>query len=275
MLIMTTEFLMRTSRTVLKLPFVLLFVVVFAAACSASPSEGAVQTAIAQTELARPVVVESPTPQPSHTPAPTNTPTPTATATATPTASPTATRVPLMASDLQEMMLKLEDLPAGWVERPASPEDDPEEATATFLCKQYERRAILKASADFSQGQLGPFLTHSVVVYPPGTGADQFKIFLAAVEECAEFTSTENGQTSTWTVTKMSFPRQGEESFAIRVTSQFVLGFIEIDSIQFRVEDVLVSLQHMAFGLDGVDTAQTEAFAHEAEKKLNAILHNR
>jgi len=37
----------------------------------------------------------------------------------------------------------------------------------------------------------------------------------------------------------------------------------------------LVSLQHMAFGLDGVDTAQTEAFAHEAEKKLNAILHNR
>ena len=81
--------------------FLVLLVVLLLAACGTSDS--AIQTAIAETEAARPVPTDTaePTrvPEPSDTPVPTNTPEPTSTPTPQPTATytpqPTATNTPL------------------------------------------------------------------------------------------------------------------------------------------------------------------------------------
>ncbi len=71
-----------------------------------SPSAGAVETAIAQTQAARP----------TSSPVPTVRPTATATkaSTATPTPVPTATQIPLADIDLESLLIQSGDLPAGY-----------------------------------------------------------------------------------------------------------------------------------------------------------------
>lgn len=66
----------------------LFLVVVFLAGCTAAPSEGAVQTAIAQTQLADPSATPLPSPTATLEPTSTHTPTPLLTETPTPTPTP-------------------------------------------------------------------------------------------------------------------------------------------------------------------------------------------
>lgn len=88
--------------------------------CSSAPSEGAVQTAIAQTAALQPsptytpFLTETPAPTETSTPAPTSTqtPTPTETLTPTPTDAPTATPdLRIILIDAREFLLEKEDLP--------------------------------------------------------------------------------------------------------------------------------------------------------------------
>jgi hypothetical protein len=271
--IITTELIMRTSSTLLKSPFALLFVVVFAAGCSTGPSENAIQTAISLTEIAKPTLTA--THQPSNTPTVTSTATPTSTSTptSTPTITPTPTPKPLTQADLEKALISLDDLPAGWAVRTEDEEDEANKETFTFLCQEYQKKSIAKASADFQKGQVGPFLMNSVVTYPPGEAESQFADMLSAVDQCATFTDTQDGTTTEWTVTPISFPKLGEQSFAIRASSEFVLGFIEVDSVYIRIGDTITSIQYMVLGLQSIDSTQTEQFARIAGENLLQV-HN-
>jgi hypothetical protein len=98
-------------------------------ACSSTPSENAIQTAIQQTQAANPTSTSTPEPTrtPTETPRPTETATSTPTATDTPTETPTATPTPdlrIIKEDPQNILLKPEDLPkeaqyflpnSGWI----------------------------------------------------------------------------------------------------------------------------------------------------------------
>lgn len=252
----------------IKLLCLLLFIAMIAAGCSTGPSENAIQTAISLTEIAKPTLTV--TPQPSETPTVTSTATPTSTSTptSTPTITPTPTPKPLTQADLEKALISLDDLPAGWAVRTGDEEDEANKETYTFLCQEYQKKSIAKVSADFQKGQVGPFLMNSVVTYPPGEARNQFADMLSAVDQCATFTDTQDGTTTEWTVTPISFPKLGEQSFAIRASSEFVLGFIEVDSVYIRIEDTITSIQYMVLGLQSIDSTQTEMFARLAEAKL-------
>lgn len=269
-----TERKMKTTNVMLKSSFVLLFVVIIIAGCSTGPSENAVQTAISKTETARPTITA--TPQPSKTPTitPTATPTSTNTPTPTPTFTSTPTPKPLTQADLEKALISLDDLPAGWAVRPG--EDKGNEAskeTFTFLCQEYQRKAIDSASVDFQKSQLGPFLSHSVTVYPPGEAGSQLVKMHSAVDQCPTFKDTQNGTTFDWTVTPISFPQLGDQSFAIRLSSEFALGIIEVDSVYIQIGDTITSVQYMVMGLQSIDSTQTEQFARMAEGKLFQVLN--
>jgi hypothetical protein len=240
-------------------------------ACSQAPSQDAIQTAISLTEEARPTVTITPTSTLTPTSTSTSTPTPTPTQTPTFTPTPTETPKPLTKEVLSRALLRLEDLPAGWYEAPADSEENTS-TTGTFLCTEYEKKAILKAYGDFRKSQLGPILIHSISAYPPDVSADQFNFMLKAADDCKEFTDTENGETTQWTLSIISFPQLGEQSYAIRLSSEFMLGFIQVDSVYFRIGDTISSIQYMVIGLEGIDSAQTEAFARTAEERLWDVL---
>lgn len=260
------------KMTMMKLLYLLPFMAIFTTGCSTSLSENAIQTAISLTETARPTFTA--TPQPSNTPTvtPTATPTPTSTPTSTPTTTPTPTPKPLTQADLEKALLSLDDLPAGWAVRTENEEDEADKETYTFLCQEYQKQSIAKVNADFQKGQVGPFLVNSVVTYPPGEAESQFVAMLSAVDQCATFTDTQDGTTTEWAVTPISFPKLGDQSFAIRASSEFVLGFIEVDSVYIRISDTVTSIQYMVLGLQSIDSTQTEQFARMAEKKLLEVL---
>lgn len=257
----------------MKLLYLLLFVVIFTAGCSTGPSENAIQTAISLTETARPTFTA--TPQPSNTPTvtPTAIPTSTNTPTFTPTTTPTPTPELLTQADLEKALLSLDDLPAGWAVRTEDEEDEADKETYTFLCQEYQKKSIAIASVDFQNGQVGPFLVNSVVAYLPGEAESQFADMLSAVDQCATFTDTQDGTTTEWTVTPISFPKLGDQSFAIRASSEFILGFIEVDSVYIRIGDTVTSIQYMVLGLQSIDSTQTEQFARMAEGRLLLVLN--
>lgn len=258
----------------MKLLISLFLLIIFLTGCSTAPSENAIQTAISLTETAKPTSTKTPLPTSTST----TTATPTATATNTPTATatntPTPTPKPLTQEDLEKALMILDELPAGWAIDPEDEEDDSNEETARFLCTDYEKKSIAKASASFQQGQIGPFLAHSVVTYPPGEATNQFEFMLAAVEQCANFTDTQTGESMEWTVTPISFPKLGDQSMAVRASSEFILGLIEVDSVYIRIGDTMISIQYMVAGLRSIDSTQTEQFARLAEQKLISILGN-
>jgi hypothetical protein len=97
----------------------IILIVIFLVGCSNTPSESAVQTAIALTQASNPTptVTITETPIPTNTPLPTNTPTPTNTQTPLPTDTPTNTPSPtpdlrVIDADPYTFLLKPEDLPA-------------------------------------------------------------------------------------------------------------------------------------------------------------------
>lgn len=100
----------------MRLPLVMLLFSLMLVACS--PSETAIQTAIAETAIAQPIPTETPRPptataRPSSTatltPVPTDTPPPTSTGTSTttPTRTPTSTVTPTATPDLPALDLKI------------------------------------------------------------------------------------------------------------------------------------------------------------------------
>jgi hypothetical protein len=269
MSITATEFKIKTTNAVLKPSYIILFVVIIIAGCTTGPSEHAIQAAISLTETAKPTLTAIP--QPSNTPTVTSTaaPTSTSTSTPTPTFTPTPTPKPLTQAALEKALISLDDLPAGWAVRAGEDKgDEANKETFTFLCQEYQRKAIANASVDFQKAQLGSFLLHSVTAYPPGEAGDQFAKMRSAVDQCATFKDTQDGTTTDWTVTPISFPKLGDQSFAIRLSSEFALGIIEVDSVYIRIGDTITSLQYMVLGLQSIDSTQTELFARLAEEKL-------
>lgn len=256
---------MFTSSTSARfLPNSILLMALIITGCSSRPSESDIQAAIHQTETAR----STATVLPSATSTPTVTPT--STPTSTPTVTPPLTPRPLSQTDLQETLLTLEDIPAGWAKGADEVEDDSD--TFSFLCLEFQKKSIATASVSFEQGQMGPFLVNSLTTYNPDEGKKLFAEMKAAVDQCPIITETQNGETTEWTISPVSFPQLGDESFAVRASSDFLLGFVEMDSVYFRIGDTLSSTMYLVLGLESIDSTLTEQFATTAEKKLTEAI---
>ena len=107
---------------------------------------------------------------------------------------------------------------------------------------------------------LGPFLSESISAYKSVEEAKAaFEDFTAAANDCPEFTDDEDRE---FTISPMSFPAYGDESFAVRMN---VDGF-PADAVQVRVGDVMLSVIQMGMSTD-IELQQT--IVEEALSKLD------
>jgi len=161
-------------------------------------------------------------------------------------------------------------MPTGWTGGVSSEEDQADSSTYTFLCTELQSRALEKVEAEFKKSQLGPFLGHSVALYAQDEVEGTFADLYAASQACTEWTTTkEDGTQQVWQLTPLSFPQFGDESFAVRVTSEVsLLGILEVDSVYIRKGRFIMSVQYMVVGLQGINSEQTEAFVRIAYEKL-------
>ncbi len=155
-------------------------------------------------------------------------------------------------------LLTLEDMPTGWTTEAPSFEPRTPGGTYASFCAELEARSIAAATVDFQKSALGPFMSHTIVVYPTRADAEAaLDDLIAAARDCPELVD-DTGNTNTFS--PLSFPAFGDDTFAMRSS-----GLVEMDVIQVRVDEVLISILHG--GLGPVDSAQTEAFVQMALDK--------
>jgi hypothetical protein len=169
------------------------------------------------------------------------------------------------------------DLPSGWIldqdEDEAEGEED--EDSFTFLCESLPERASYTVNRDFRRSEFGPLLGHSVTLYPTGTAQTALGDFRETAESCAEWETTlDDGSPATFHIQMMSFAQMGDERLALRITTEDMpfFGVAEIDSVYVRHGDLIMQITHMAVGPEGIDSAQTEAFADRALERLDQVL---
>lgn len=201
-------------------------------------------------------------------PAPTDEPQPTDEPTAAPvtpepepTAEPAGDTADVDQQALLAALLTLDDMPTGWTgTAPTVESRTPGGTYASFCAAELPARSIAAAAVDFEKSALGPLFSQTIVLYPDGDSAEAaFDDLLEAARNCPEMTDSA-GNTNTFS--PLSFPAIGDETFAMRSS-----GLVELDIINIRVDDALITIMHG--GLGAVDSAQTETFARAAVERYS------
>ena len=132
----------------------------------------------------------------------------------------------LTEAELTAALLTVADLPTGYTAVPAS-EDDASETEAEGDCqRQFESLSAAEgdeaasAKASFGGGGLGSVLEQGLESYEDeGTVEERFDNVVSVLSDCPTFsTIEEDGTTTDFTVTALSFPKLGDDTVALAIT---------------------------------------------------------
>ncbi len=253
-----------------------------------SPAAQPTEAPRAQVERTQPPVVPTPyangwatpTPMPpgtdnlTVTPVPatpgTQTPVPTATPTPSPTSTPSPTPVPgITTADLERILIRASDLPGNW--SPSSAIDiDP--ASQNSICNLPGPDTVFapkaRAQSQFQQSDFGPFMGMNVSAYATDGAAKEVMDYLRQATSCD--TWSDPSLDLDWSVSSMSFPEKGDESFAVKLTTSFgFVGSINVHAVFVRTDNVITLVAYGAIGSVGV--SDSEPMVDLALGKLEAL----
>jgi hypothetical protein len=169
--------------------------------------------------------------------------------------------------DLEAALLTLDDMPSGWTQEPEAETDDESDVTLCDVEPLDDVEAVDSSSREFSAGDFGPFLHHSVAVYESGQAEQALDAFLEALDACDEWTEeTEDGPV-TWRPRALSFPGLGDDTVAVRINVEAEAFNATVDMVTWRRGDFLSLLFTMeVFG--SPDAEQMEELARVADERL-------
>jgi hypothetical protein len=170
------------------------------------------------------------------------------------------------AFDVEAALLTLNDMPTGWTQDPEQDTDD-DDATFCDVEPLDEVQAVDDASANFSAGDFGPLLSHSVGVFEDQDAEAAMDSFMDALEGCTEWTDeTEDGPV-TFRPTPLAFPSFGDDTVAVRIGAESELFDMTLDMVVWRRANV-VSLITVVEVFGTPDAEQTEEFVTVADERL-------
>jgi hypothetical protein len=209
------------------------------------------------------------------TPAPATSTATTATSGGTPAAASSTSPTPQPAtSDLTKALLALEDMPAGWS---LAPQRSPSGSTP---CGQplprFSEEAIESKSVEFERAPtVGPSITHTIARFPSGMAQRVIDRWRQILEQCPQWEEPANqGTTYQLRAAPLSFPRLGDQTFAVRLTVAGGGAAAQGDQVIIRRGDVLSVLTATTAGLGAAapfDAALLEQLARKADEKLGAL----
>jgi hypothetical protein len=192
-------------------------------------------------------------------------------------------------AELASGLLRVEDLPAGYVLQPAVPApstppsaDGGQGAGASPCVDVFEqlrggapalnRIAASTARVEFGKGDYGPFLQEELL-----SSGDQVAIRAAVAafrklpELCDRFTETDEQGSFTIKLSEANLPALGDESVALKLDAAGSSEDLNVTLggylMLLRKGSVVCILIH--FGLPGVDVAETEKIARAAVARLD------
>jgi hypothetical protein len=176
-------------------------------------------------------------------------------------------------------LLSLADLPAGYVvQTPQESEEDSPDGGCQELQDVDVSAAddAREAGVSFVGGQLGPFVFHAVTDQDPGTAAQEFDNFRAAMRkpECRTFTETmANGRTATWTLAPLNTIRVGDDTIGYRISGDANALNLTFDYAVERVGDnVSLVGSARAPAVGGTLPPDLSALLRRAHQKLVATV---
>ena len=176
-------------------------------------------------------------------------------------------------TDLQKALLTLDDMPTGFTVDPPDADDE----GGTDPCgrsTELRQRAVQNVEAGFAKGQLGPFVSHTIGLFRSGTAKDAMDYARKVFEECREWSDTTgDGTVLKFRLSPVSFPRLGDQTFAMRVDVDGGSVKAQGDLVYVRRKDVIFLLANTMGGLGtaSVDSAMTEQLVRKADEKLVAM----
>lgn len=170
-------------------------------------------------------------------------------------------------------------LPTGWsVDTETSDDTDDEsegkvepakcEALLDGVSESWDEEPIGEAEKSYEAGQMGPFMEVGISSYDEEYPDDAFGKFLKAFESCPEFTSVEDGESTTFKVSSMSFPNLGEETAALRMAAESEGFPIQVDLVVIRAGHNVISLAHSSLGGDSDSSSVMEETATKVVQAL-------
>ena len=133
---------------------------------------------------------------------------------------------------------------------------------------------VASARKTFSKAAFGPFFTEVIDLYESGTATLVWDSFVDSLGSCQGYTDTdeETGETTTYNVSALSFPRLGDDTLAVRITTAeaTLLGFATFDVILIRKGEVILFVGHISVGFEGPDSELNEALTRAAYQRMQS-----
>lgn len=167
----------------------------------------------------------------------------------------------LTTEEAQAALPAVSVLPTGWSVDPENSLNDESEDDSKATIEPAECQAIMddlgdeqddkptaKASRTYTAGMLGPFMGVEISSFADEVPDDSFKKVLDALSSCPEISSTEDGETTTFKISSLSFPNLGEESAALRMAATADGTPVGLDMVVVRAGHNIVTLSHASVG---------------------------
>lgn len=170
------------------------------------------------------------------------------------------------APDAEAALLTLDDMPSGWTRA----QDTETSNEASAICDQEPMEdftPVDEASADFTGGDLGPMLFHSVAVYEDDQAEQALDTFLDTMDSCDEWTEEGENGTTTFKAEPLSFSSYGDQTVAVRIQADSEAVGVTMDMVVWRHGDTL-SVLGMGEVMTSPDGETTEELVEIADERL-------
>ena len=169
-----------------------------------------------------------------------------------------------VSADLESVVVQLGDLPAGWTVEPDAGSEDGSDYFCSDEPPDELPDPLEEVESSFSRGDTGPFVGSNASLYGSTDEAEAaFDIFVAELSKCDGFTE---GAETTWSLSALSFPDVGDDTFAARLSATTMLGPLVADVVVERSDDVTLFVTNGGYG--SPDTALTEELLRTMDGRL-------
>jgi hypothetical protein len=215
--------------------------------------------------------IEAPEPAAS---APASTPAPATTGSGSASTAPSVAPPALGDAQLKKALLTVSEMPTGFTLN-KDDQDDSDEAGNDPCAKKFDKvgddlkkRKVGDAERHFTKGSFGPLVEQDLVSFEEEDDAKAaIDVVSDLLNECQSFTSLDGaGAKTTFELAAMSFPKVGDETFAVAISGESDGVSLAAHMVVTRVDQ---SLQLVVLAGLTADADETEAIVRAGAKKLD------
>ena len=180
-----------------------------------------------------------------------------------------------MAEDLEDALLRVEDLAPGWVLDPPQASDDDDGTCGLNLKTDFLLAAT--ATRHFSVSPVGPFLVEEILLYEGGEAERAWSALTETFRTCTQDLDIDSaGDEARYELQPMQFPALGDGVVALDIqgpeAAVDIFGDFKAHLVIIRHGDVFLFLAHATFDTNALDPARTEEFARAAFARAEETL---